>query len=276
MRFLRAAVASVVLAILVVVTVVGAGATAHAQTSERITGFDADFTIEADGDLLVREVIAYDFGSTPRHGLLREIPVREDYPPKENHDRVYPLDVVSVRASEGTPAQYRVEENGNDKVIRIGDPDRTITGRHTYDITYRVRGALNGFAGHDELFWDVIGGAWTVPIEAANVTVHAPVAISRVNCFAGAFGSGAPCGSAAVTGDTATFTAPPSGLFPFESMTVTVGDPEGCRAGAGADTGGAVHARVGVPRHPGDDRDRGRTARGDRGRVRCAVVPRGA
>ena len=62
-----------------------------------------------------------------------------------------------MTASEGTPDQYEVEDAGNDKRIKIGDPDRTITGRHTYTIDYRVEGTLNGFADHDELYWNAIG-----------------------------------------------------------------------------------------------------------------------
>ena len=68
------------------------------------------------------------------------VPVRTDQSGKDGYDRVYPLDVVSVSGSEGTPAQYTVEEDGDNERIKIGDPDQTITGEHTYDIVYRVRG----------------------------------------------------------------------------------------------------------------------------------------
>ncbi len=123
---------------------------------EQIRNYDVDVRIEPTGVVRIHETIDYDFGSTFRHGIFRDVPVRFDYPPKSNHDRVYPLHVVSVRASEGTPAQYTLE-SGDDsgigvKRIKIGDPDRTISGRHTYDITYTLRGALNGFKDHDELF----------------------------------------------------------------------------------------------------------------------------
>ena len=82
---------------------------------------------------------------------------------------MYPIDVISVRASEGTPADYSVETEGDYERIKIGDPDTTITGEHQYEITYRVRGALNAFKDHDELVWNAIGIEWPVPIAAANV-----------------------------------------------------------------------------------------------------------
>jgi hypothetical protein len=216
--------------VLVVAVIVASAGRAGAGAFERIERYDVDLTVESSGALLVRETIVYDFGSTPRHGIFRDVPVRVDYPRVENHDRVYPLDVVSVRASEGTPAQYSVDEEGNDERIKIGDPDRTITGSHTYEITYRVRGALNGFGDHDELVWDAIGTEWSVPITHAAVAVHAPADITAVNCRQGSYGSNTPCATATASGRDATFT--PAGnpiwdLGPFEGMTVSVAFPAG-------------------------------------------------
>jgi uncharacterized membrane protein YgcG len=195
-------------------------------TGERITRYDTGLTIEADGGLLVTESITYDFATTPRHGIIRVIPFRVDYPPEPHHDRVFPIDVVSVEASEGASAQYETSEEGNDLSIKIGDPDRTITGAHTYVITYRVRGAYNGFDEHDELVWNVVGTEWPVQVESATTTVVSPTAITRVGCASGYSGSTFPCGSAVADGTTATFTAPELGLGPSQGMTVTVAVPK--------------------------------------------------
>ncbi len=39
---------------------------------------------------------------------------------------------------------------------------------------YRVRGAMNAFADHDELVWNAVGTEWPVPIDKASAVVHAP------------------------------------------------------------------------------------------------------
>src|SRR6516164_4055161 len=145
-------------------TVVLAGPVS-AGVTERITDYRSDVTIEHDGTIEVHETIAYDFGVVPHHGIFRDVPVRSSESPKAGYDRVYPLHVVSVSASAGTPAQYSVDDEGDDQRIKIGDPDRTITGEHTYDIVYRVRGAMNAFADHDELYWNAVGPQWSVPID---------------------------------------------------------------------------------------------------------------
>ncbi len=210
------------LALLVGLLAAPAGAQA---ASEQITSYATDVTIAGDGTILVHETINYDFGVVPHHGIIRVIPVRTENSGTANYDRVYPLTVVSVTASPDTPAQYTVDSDGDNQTIKIGDPDRTISGAHTYDITYRVKGAMNAFADHDELVWNAEGTDWPVPIQHATAVVHPPAAITQVNCTSGPFGSNLPCDSASASGDTATFAK--ASLGPYENMTFTVALPKG-------------------------------------------------
>lgn len=197
-----------------------------AADEERITSYAIDIEVQPSGELLVREEIAYDFGSTPRHGIFRDIVTKQRY--DDTYDRSYPLAVVSVAAAPSdTPAGYVVEDAGAGITrVRIGDADRTITGLHTYRITYRISGTLNGFSDHDELYWNVIGADWAVPIERATVTVSAPAAPTAVTCFAGPTGSSEPCGRAVIEGGRATF-AQPAGLDTYEGLTIVVSLPSG-------------------------------------------------
>ena len=92
------------------------------RSASAIVDYDVDITIGDDGTLTIVEAIDYDFGVTPRHGILRDIPTRLRY--DDTYDRVYPLDVVEVRASDGTPAGYEVESAaGGITRIRVGDAD---------------------------------------------------------------------------------------------------------------------------------------------------------
>src|SRR6476646_9999423 len=126
---------------LALLTLVGCASTAvaagpaSAGVTERITNYPSEVTIEHDGTIEVHETIAYDFGVVPHHGIYRDVPVRTDQSGKDGYDRVYPLDVVSVSASQGTPAQYTVDDEGDNPRIKIGDPDETTTGGPVYDTT---------------------------------------------------------------------------------------------------------------------------------------------
>jgi uncharacterized protein (TIGR04222 family) len=213
---------------LVVCAGLGLGAPAHAQTSagEEIRSFTSRVDVGDDGTLTVSEEILYDFGVTPHHGILRIIPVRYAYDDvKRGYDRVTPLTVVSVTADAGTPAQYTRESSGNDTTLKIGDPDRTIIGPHTYRITYRLRGAMNHYSDHDELYLDVTGTGWSVPIAKVDATVTGPGPAEQVACFMGPAGSQLPCTSADKGETSSRFTA--TGLSGNEGLTVVVGYPTG-------------------------------------------------
>ncbi len=231
--------------ILALIPVLGATAgRADAQSDgqadgERITGYDVHITVEDNGSILVRETIDYDFGTSDRHGIFRHIPVRTRYDDvKPGYDRVYPLEVLSVTGSSGTPVDNETESGGDDIELKIGDPDKTITGEHTYVITYRVKGVLNAFPGtpgtpgapgtpgtpgHVELFWNAVGAGWPVPVDGPRVRVEAPGTISRVGCFAGPERSTTPCSQASVDGSTATFGH--GRLAPYEAFTIVVALP---------------------------------------------------
>ncbi|MEP6757643.1 MAG: DUF2207 domain-containing protein [Actinomycetota bacterium] len=198
-----------------------------AAGSESITSYDVDITIQPNGDLSVVETIAYDFGNEPRHGIFRDIPTRVRY--DDRYDRVYPLRVDDVSGSAGTPVGYTIEAAGGGMTrIKIGDPDQTVTGPHTYRIAYTVQGAMNAFDSHDELYWNAIGDEWSTMIERATVRVTAPGAVTAVACFAGSSGSKLPCDDAQARGAIARFAQ--SQVFPYEALTIVVGIEKGAVA----------------------------------------------
>jgi uncharacterized membrane protein YgcG len=162
--------------------------------SERIIAYDTTYDIRADSTVDVTEVIQYDFGTASRHGITRDIPTREAV--DEERDRVYHLDDVEVTSPSGAPADLDEQSSAGQTFLRIGHPDKTVTGKQTYEIRYRLRGAMNPFDDHDELYWDAIGTGWSVPIDKATVTVNAPGGIDKVTCFSDTSGSDTRCAKA--------------------------------------------------------------------------------
>lgn len=163
-----------------------------------IDRFVSDIELQRDGTLLITEAIDVDFLALgDRHGIFREIPVRYQWDADPKMVRVYDVDVRSVRDAGGRGLTYQTSETGANLRIRIGDADRTVSGKQTYRITYAVRGALNAFPDHDELFWNVNGGDWDVPTRVVTATVRAAFdAFTAVTCFEGPRGSTKACQSA--------------------------------------------------------------------------------
>ena len=156
-----------------------------------IERFAADITVQKDASLHIVEAIDVNFGSLQKHGVFRTIPVRYQW--DDTHLRVYQLQVRSVTDGSAKSVRYETSDQSGSKVIKIGDPDRTVSGRQTYRITYDVSGAMNAFPDHDELFWNVNGGLWDVRAQAVTATVHAPAAPQQATCYQGAAGSDEAC-----------------------------------------------------------------------------------
>lgn len=199
----------------------GPATAAHADVG--ITTYTVDLTVNKDGSFHVRESIPYDFGTDQRHGIFRTLPVRYSY--DDTQDRVVEVTGVTVTSPTGAPTDVDLSEDGGVLTIRIGDPDTTVTGRQTYLLDYDVRGAMNQFSDHDEVFWNAIGTEWSVPIQAATVTVHTPARATQLACYAGPDGSALPCTAAHNAGVTQTFQQ--DTLAPFEGVTVSVAMPKG-------------------------------------------------
>lgn len=157
--------------------------------TEKIREFHADITVNTDGALLITERILYDFGTEKRHGIYREIPSVSF----TGYDRRnYGIQVHSVTDENRNP--YRYEKSGATTVsIKIGDPNKKITGAHWYVITYSAGSAVTGYGAYDELYWDITGNEWQVPILLADATVHIPTGSSEQQngawCYTGAYGS---------------------------------------------------------------------------------------
>jgi len=199
---------------------------AQGTFGERIIAYGIDVTVERDGLLRIDERIEYDFGSEPRHGIYRDVVTRQRY--DDTYDRVYDLTVERVEADRGASAKYVTESapTAGQTRIKIGDADKTTTGAHTYHLVYTLAGTLNGFPDHDELYWNVIGAQWTVPIVGATVRVHLPTSASpQVACYAGPTGSSLACDAARPGAGEATFGQ--ASLDAYENLTIVVGFPKG-------------------------------------------------
>ena len=217
------------------VVLVGSAAAATAvpdQTDGReITRYDVTAVLDASGAATVDIDFDFDFGD-PGHGPFLTLPTRQGY--DETHDRVFRYSDLSVTSPTGAPAFLHREEDDGWLVLRIGDEDvDDVSGVQTYRLTYRVEGLVNPANEQhsgDELYWNVIGKGWEIPLGGITATVTGPADVEGVLCFAGPEGSTDPCTSASASGRAATFTQ--DLLGPGEPFTTVTGWPGGTFVGA--------------------------------------------
>ncbi len=192
-----------------------------------INGFHSDIVINDDSSFTVNETLEVEF-HRPRHGIYREIPF--SYTDDLGNRTVTPLDVLSVTDASGKKWNVKIDNRGNVVNIRIGDKDKYVEGRQTYLISYRVENALLFFEDHDELYWNVTGNSWNVPIReaSANVMLATKTGSSRLwaSCYTGVFRSRQSLCRYETHGNSAEFSLRRS-LGPGEGFTIAFGWDKG-------------------------------------------------
>lgn len=168
------------LVIFLAVAVIGAGvstAAAVASRPEAVRRLWAVATFDQSGNARVVETIDYHFLGK-RHGIFRVLP---DVPITESSK-------VAVHAD--TTGQAMITPEGAGLRIRIGDPNRKISGDHRYLISYPLS-TLD--LGGGRYGWNGVGTAWEVGIEATELDMVAPWKWEQATCDTGGAGSFGGC-----------------------------------------------------------------------------------
>jgi uncharacterized membrane protein YgcG len=190
----------------------------------KIEKFSAEIVVEPDSSLNVTETIQANFIGA-WHGLYRTIPVEYVTPQGFN----YSLFVRFEGATDAAGQSLKVESSRQGHYLKwkIYINDATDAER-TIQLHYHVRNGLKFFEDHDELYWNVTGDEWDVPVGDASARILLPPGVTgvRTNEFTGSYGSRAQNASLAASGSTVEV----SMLRPLafhEGLTVVVGWDKG-------------------------------------------------
>ena len=99
-----------------------------------IEDFSSEITVNQDTSLTVEERISVHF-SVPKHGIFRVIPVIYNSGGRTIRAK---LKVVSITDETGKDYHYEESRDRQSIKLKIGDPQETITGPHTYVIKYSI------------------------------------------------------------------------------------------------------------------------------------------
>ncbi len=154
-----------------------------------INNFKADIVINKDSSFTVKETISVEF-HRPRHGIYREIPYL--YSDSSDTTMKTPISILSVTDGANNKLRSKITREKNVIKVRIGDSNRYVEGRQTYEIFYEVNNAILFFKDHDELYWNVTGNYWQADIKNAECSVSLSGAKSKekwASCYTGRIGS---------------------------------------------------------------------------------------
>jgi len=151
-----------------------------------IEEFKSNITVNQDTSLTVKETIIVNF-LVPKHGIFRLIPIVYSDGIKTIRAK---FTLLSVTDNNNKPYPYTTERYFQSIKIKIGDPQRTIKGLHTYVIKYKISDVLRRYQEYDEVYWNVVGSEWDTTIKQASAEIYSPFApIEKTKCFAGPRGT---------------------------------------------------------------------------------------
>ncbi|MBK5248474.1 MAG: DUF2207 domain-containing protein, partial [Actinomycetales bacterium] len=209
---------------------------AHAdedQGNRAITRYDVVAVANTDGTIDVTLDFDFDFADTPGHGPFLTIVTRQEIEGDPDHYRELRVFDVTATSPSGAPAGLREERADAGLAIYVGDESiDDVQGVQHYVVTYSLAGLPNsgvGAAGEDEIYWNVVGGGFEIPLENVTVTVTGPAGTAQAACYVGRVGSHQTCAGYKTDGEGTVFRQ--GRLNPGEGMSVITSYPGGTFGG---------------------------------------------
>lgn len=142
-----------------------------------IENYNIRVSVNQDASLDIVETINVVFNQE-RHGVFRTIPIfypiqsiSQNEEQAKRRYRAGESDRIFVRNVRVEGHKSRTEMEGNNLKIIIGSEDTKVSGKQQYIISYKVLNAINFFSDHSEIYYDLIGTEWEVPIQNATFSV---------------------------------------------------------------------------------------------------------
>ncbi len=165
----------------------GAGTAAAQERSWDIESFRSEIVVRPDAVVEVTETIRPRFRGS-FNGIYRRIPVEYRTPSGFSHE--LRLEVLRVTDGDGEPLRYELSRPGDYRQVKVWIPGAEDTVK-TVEIRYRSHNALKFFEDYQELYWNVTGTEWPVPIHEARADILLPEGVTgtRVRAYAGEAGT---------------------------------------------------------------------------------------
>ncbi len=161
----------------------------QAQRSLEIEDFNVTIAVGDDAVIRVMESITVRFNGQ-WNGFYRTIPVEYRNPQGFSY-RLF-LDLEDVRDESGRELRTEVSRDRYNRKIKMWVPGAQDVTR-TITLRYTAPNALKFFEEHDELYWNVTGTEWEIPIRRASALIELPEGTTglRATAFTGAYGASA-------------------------------------------------------------------------------------
>ncbi len=134
-----------------------------------LTGYKVDIVVNENNTFDITESITASF-NVNKHGIFRKIPLRNevvrlDGTKSRNRAKVSKIDVNE---------QFSLSNEAGYKVIKIGNPNYTLTGSKDYEISYLYNIGKDKSKDYDEFYFNIIGSEWDTTISNVEFKITMP------------------------------------------------------------------------------------------------------
>jgi uncharacterized protein (TIGR04222 family) len=195
-----------------------------AQRSYSIERFDARILVNRDASIDVTETITARFVGS-YNGLFRTIPIK--YRNAQGLNWTLGVSLQSARDDAGRDLRVETSREGANIKYKVWIPE-AVNATRTLVLRYHATNGLRFFDEHDELYWNVTGDEWEVPIRAASAEITLPAAATglRAIAFNGMYGATARDARVTIDGNVVRIVMPHA-LDYHEGLTAVVGWDKG-------------------------------------------------
>jgi uncharacterized membrane protein len=188
---------------------------------ESIISYISDIVVNIDNSIDVTEQITYNTGPEKRRGIYRDIATIS------SQERRMSIENITVKDEKGDPYEFETSDSKDSIKIKIGNPDIAFLGQKVYIIKYKATNAIAQLKDLDEIYWNVTGDEWNLPIYQAKASVRLPYGVNVIQseCYYGLKGSKDKCQTSYYENIYSFNTT--AVLNPQEGITVAVGFPKG-------------------------------------------------
>ncbi|MGE0191065.1 MAG: DUF2207 domain-containing protein [Planctomycetota bacterium] len=196
--------------------------------------FSAEIVVDEDGTMHVTERITFRFEGQ-FGGVYRIIPYGVN--PSWWYRGLIDIDAESITDNGGAPLDFTTDSRAGKLRFRVPIPGafnttKTIVLRYTVENAVRSHASKDAeFAIYDEVYWNVTGNAWEVPIAVAEVRVRLPDSLAakdlHPSAFTGLYGGRSVDYTTTTEDDGAIVFRTTRRLLPNEGLTISVAFPPG-------------------------------------------------
>ena len=143
--------------------------------AESVRSFESSVRLKPGGEMSVEETVDVDFTGSHRLAVYRIIPASLSV---NGHRHDYDVKVHKVTDGHGHNIPFSKSRQSGSVIVRIEDGRLEREHHAVYTLSYEARGVCNFYKMHPQLYWEVTGKDFPLPVKHAQVVVYLPRGVS--------------------------------------------------------------------------------------------------